>query len=110
MRPPVKRQNHSGRIFISAMKRVIQYNKGMAYQVLYRTYRPARFSEVVGQDYIIKTLLNAIKTDRIAHAYVFAGPRGTGKTSVAKLFAKAINCQNFKDEACDGCDCERSRG
>ncbi len=104
MRPPVKRQNHSGRIFISAMKRVIQYNKGMAYQVLYRTYRPARFSEVVGQDYIIKTLLNAIKTDRIAHAYVFAGPRGTGKTSVAKLFAKAINCQNFKDEACDECD------
>ena len=78
----------------------------MAYQVLYRTYRPARFSEVVGQDYIIKTLLNAIKTDRIAHAYVFAGPRGTGKTSVAKLFAKAINCQHFSDEACDECnDC-----
>ena len=76
----------------------------MAYQVLYRAYRPARFSEVVGQDYIIKTLLNAIRTDRIAHAYIFAGPRGTGKTSVAKLFAKAINCQNFKDEACDGCD------
>lgn len=76
----------------------------MAYQVLYRTYRPAKFSEVVGQDFIVKTLLNAIKNDKIAHAYLFAGPRGTGKTTVAKLFAKAINCANFNDEACDDCD------
>ena len=75
----------------------------MAYQVLYRTYRPAKFAEVVGQDYIVKTLVNAIKNNKIAHAYLFAGPRGTGKTSVAKLFAKAINCQDFKDEACDSC-------
>ena len=75
----------------------------MAYQVLYRTYRPARFSEVVGQDYIVQTLVNAIKNDRIAHAYLFAGPRGTGKTSVAKLFAKAINCPYFKEEACNSC-------
>ncbi|MBQ6478918.1 MAG: DNA polymerase III subunit gamma/tau [Erysipelotrichaceae bacterium] len=75
----------------------------MAYQVLYRTYRPAKFSEVVGQKYIVKTLLNAIKKNRIAHAYLFAGPRGTGKTSVAKLFAKAINCENFEEEACDTC-------
>ncbi|MDO4940358.1 MAG: DNA polymerase III subunit gamma/tau [Erysipelotrichaceae bacterium] len=75
----------------------------MGYQVLYRTYRPSRFSEVVGQEYIIKTLLNAIKKDKIAHAYLFAGPRGTGKTSVAKLFGKAINCENFNDEACDEC-------
>ncbi|MCR4632505.1 MAG: DNA polymerase III subunit gamma/tau [Erysipelotrichaceae bacterium] len=75
----------------------------MAYQVLYRTYRPSRFSEVVGQEYIVKTLVNAIKNNKIAHAYLFAGPRGTGKTSVAKLFAKAINCPNFNDEACDGC-------
>ena len=76
----------------------------MGYQVLYRTYRPSKFSEVVGQDYIVKTLLNAIKNDKIAHAYLFAGPRGTGKTTVAKLFAKAINCSNFNDEACDKCD------
>ena len=75
----------------------------MAYQVLYRTYRPARFCEVVGQDYIVKTLLNAIRSNKIAHAYLFAGPRGTGKTSVAKLFAKAINCEHFNNESCDSC-------
>ena len=82
----------------------MRYNDGMAYQVLYRTYRPARFSEVVGQEYIVKTLVNAIRNNKIAHAYLFAGPRGTGKTSVAKLFAKAINCPNFKNEACDDCE------
>lgn len=80
------------------------YNNAMGYQVLYRTYRPAKFKEVVGQDYIIKTLVNAIKNNKIAHAYLFAGPRGTGKTSVAKLFAKAINCDGFNDEACDTCN------
>ena len=80
------------------------YNLDMAYQVLYRTYRPSKFNEVVGQDYIVKTLCNAIKNQKIAHAYLFAGPRGTGKTTVAKLFAKAINCENFKDESCDECD------
>ena len=82
----------------------MRYNIGMAYQVLYRTYRPAKFSEVVGQDYIIKTLVNAIRNNKIAHAYLFAGPRGTGKTTIAKLFAKAINCEDFKDEACDKCE------
>ena len=75
----------------------------MAYQVLYRTYRPAKFSQVVGQEYIIKTLVNAIRNGKIAHAYLFAGPRGTGKTTVAKLFAKAINCENFGAESCDSC-------
>lgn len=75
----------------------------MSYKVLYRAYRPTYFKDVVGQDYIVKTLKNAIKTDRIAHAYLFAGPRGTGKTTVAKIFAKAINCENFKDEPCGNC-------
>ena len=76
----------------------------MAYQVLYRTYRPSKFEEVVGQDYIVKTLVNAIKNKKIAHAYLFAGPRGTGKTTIAKLFAKAINCSSFNNESCDECD------
>ena len=75
----------------------------MAYQVLYRTYRPAKFSQVVGQEYIVRTLVNAIRNEKIAHAYLFAGPRGTGKTTVAKLFAKAINCEKFSGESCDGC-------
>ena len=76
----------------------------MSYQVLYRTYRPQKFSEVVGQDYIVKILKNAIKLDKIAHAYLFAGPRGTGKTTIAKLFARAINCPNFNEESCDECE------
>lgn len=76
----------------------------MSYQVLYRAYRPASFDEVVGQTYIIKTLKNAIKTERLSHAYLFAGPRGTGKTSVAKLFAKAINCKAYDDGFCNECD------
>ncbi len=82
---------------------LMSYNDSMAYQVLYRTYRPAKFSQVVGQEYIIKTLVNAIRNKKIAHAYLFAGPRGTGKTTVAKLFAKAINCENFNGESCDNC-------
>ena len=75
----------------------------MAYQVLYRTYRPTKFSEVVDQEYIIKILKNSIKNNKIAHAYLFAGPRGTGKTTIAKLFSKAINCEHFDEEACDNC-------
>lgn len=80
------------------------YNRtSMSYQVLYRTYRPSRFDEVVGQEYIVKILKNTIKNKKIAHAYLFAGPRGTGKTTIAKLFAKAINCEDFNEEACDNC-------
>lgn len=75
----------------------------MAYQVLYRTYRPTKFSEVVDQEYIIKILKNSIKNNKLAHAYLFAGPRGTGKTTIAKLFSKAINCEHFNEEACDNC-------
>lgn len=77
----------------------------MAYKNLYRKYRPSSFDELVGQDYIKKTLVNAIKSNRISHAYLFTGPRGTGKTSFAKLFAKAINCLNFENgNVCNECD------
>ena len=77
----------------------------MAYQVLYRKYRPASFDEVVGQEYIVKTLKNAIAKNQISHAYLFSGPRGTGKTSLAKLFAKTINCtgENKPDGTCQNC-------
>ncbi|MBI3901292.1 MAG: DNA polymerase III subunit gamma/tau, partial [Chlamydiia bacterium] len=64
------------------------------YQVLARRYRPQRFSEVVGQDAIVTTLKNALRSKRIAHAYLFAGCRGVGKTTLARLFAKALNCPN----------------
>lgn len=65
----------------------------MTYQALYRTYRPRTFNDVVGQDVIVQTLKNAIEANKIAHAYIFSGPRGTGKTSVAKIFANAVNCE-----------------
>lgn len=75
------------------------------YQVLYRKYRPSNFDEVVGQKVIVKTLKNAIKYDRISHAYLFCGPRGTGKTSIAKILAKTVNCSNLKDYLpCNECE------
>lgn len=64
---------------------------------LYREFRPKNFDEVIGQDYVIKTLKNQIKTNRLTHAYLFCGPRGTGKTSTAKIFAKAVNCTHSTD-------------
>ena len=67
------------------------------YQSLYRKYRPSTFDEVVGQEVPVKILKNAIKNNRIAHAYLFAGIRGTGKTSIAKIFAKTINCVEPKN-------------
>lgn len=77
----------------------------MAYQALYRKYRPATFADVKGQDHIVKTLKNQLKHNRIGHAYLFCGTRGTGKTSVAKLFAKAVNCENPTDgEPCGECE------
>ena len=80
----------------------------MTYQVLYRKYRPSTFADVVGQEYIVKTLENIIKNDKIAHAYLFCGPRGTGKTSIAKLFAKALNCTDKDHKPCGKCENCRS--
>ena len=76
----------------------------MAYKALYRTYRPSTFDEVAGQNHIVKTLKNALATKKLAHAYLFAGPRGTGKTTMAKLLAKALNC----DEGI-GCQCNECK-
>ncbi len=77
----------------------------MNYKAFYRTYRPTSFNEVVGQDHIVKTLVNLIKMDKIFHGYLFSGPRGTGKTSIAKIFANAINCihANNKEDICIRC-------
>ncbi|PAT02610.1 hypothetical protein CI105_01245 [Candidatus Izimaplasma bacterium ZiA1] len=77
----------------------------MAYKALYRTYRPKDFNEVAGQEHITKTFRNALKSGKIAHAYLFSGPRGTGKTSIAKIIAKAVNCLKAPtDNPCNNCD------
>jgi len=74
-------------------------------KVLYRKYRPTNFSEVVGQEHIVKTLKNAVKREKIAHAYLFSGPRGIGKTTIARILAKVVNCQKPKDgEPCNECE------
>lgn len=84
--------------------------KKMAFLSLYRKYRPEGFQDLIGQDQVIRTLKNALKNDRVAHAYLFAGPRGTGKTSTAKVFARALNCSNPGPdfEPCGECNsCQR---
>jgi DNA polymerase III subunit gamma/tau len=75
----------------------------MAYKALYRMYRPQTFEEVVGQQHIVITLQNAIKTNKLSHAYLFSGPRGTGKTTVAKILGKAINCTSNQHKPCETC-------
>ena len=75
----------------------------MAYQALYRKYRSSNFDELVGQEPIKQTLLNSLKLKKISHAYLFSGPRGTGKTSVARLFAKALNCEEGIGNICNKC-------
>lgn len=71
---------------------------------LYHVYRPQKFSEIVGQEHIVKTLSNQIKKNTVAHAYLFSGPRGTGKTTTARILAKAMNCQNKKPETFEPCN------
>ena len=78
----------------------------MAYQALYRKYRPKNFDDFIDQDNVKRILVNSIKNNKISHAYLFAGPRGIGKTSMAKIFAKAVNCMEFEkhDDVCDECE------
>ena len=81
----------------------------MSYQALYRKYRPKSFEDFIDQDNVKKILQNSIKNNKLSHAYLFAGPRGIGKTSMAKIFAKAVNCMNFdnNDDVCNECEnCE----
>src|SRR3954468_22535856 len=83
----------------------------MGYQVLARKYRPQRFADVAGQDHVTRTLLNALAQNRIAHGYIFSGHRGIGKTTIARILASALNCQNTigsparpTPEPCNACD------
>ena len=77
----------------------------MAYEVLARKWRPQQFSDVVGQEHVTRTLVNAIEQERVAHAYMFVGSRGTGKTTTARILAKALNCEKGPTPMpCDTCD------
>ena len=82
---------------------------GMAYQAIYRKWRPMVFDDIIGQTHITRTLKNQIMSGKIAHAYLFCGTRGTGKTTAAKVFARAVNCEHTHDGSpCN--ECEICRG
>src|SRR6478609_6225783 len=86
----------------------VSYSRFVAYQSLYRKYRPQRFSELVGQEHVRTALQNSVRDGRVGHAYLFSGPRGTGKTTTARLLAKALNCTNRADDGdpcgvCESC-------
>ena len=78
------------------------------YKALYREYRPETFEDVLGQEHILKILRNQIKENSVSHAYLFCGTRGTGKTTVARLLAKAVNCLNSENVPCGVCENCRS--
>lgn len=82
----------------------------MAYTALYRKFRPDNFADVKGQEHIVTTLKNQLTSDRVGHAYLFCGTRGTGKTSVAKILARAVNCQHpVEGSPCNQCEtCRKS--
>ena len=78
----------------------------MAYQSLYRRYRSGRFNELVGQEHVVTALKNAIAENRVGHAYLFSGPRGTGKTSTARILGKALNCTSLEADGEPCCKCD----
>ena len=83
----------------------------MSYQVLARRWRPKTFSELVGQEHVVRALSNALENDRLHHAYLFTGPRGVGKTTIARILAKSLNCeQGVSAHPCGECGLQDRRG